>query len=232
MKYKIFIATMFFSFFGKAQHKNTGFIDFNGYYDTREFSEITFNLLANLDHRFQYFSLTNFTGKNRSSDIEQFYSEQNLRWRIKDTSSFDLTLQYVMRNQYRNDDWKLGFRWRLHNFKPFSKLFKAVHFKYSANPMIFQFREATESKYFTQIEHVYRLNIAPEKTNNRIYIAGFWDQLFFNDNNKISFQHVSEHQLGIRLVSQLYIVTEYRINTFFESQQTGLGYGIEYKMIF
>ena len=32
------------------RHKNSGFIDFNGYYYTREYGEMTVNILANLVH--------------------------------------------------------------------------------------------------------------------------------------------------------------------------------------
>ena len=84
----------------------------------------------------------------------------------------------------------------------------------------------------TIIEHVYQLKIAPGPLNDRLYIGGFADQNFVYDDGKVSLKWVSEHQLGIRLVSQLYAVAEFRINTFQSSEQYGLGYGLEYKVIF
>lgn len=211
---------------------NTGFLDFNGYYDTRNESVMTINILANLDHRIQYFSLTNVQGTTESAELGGYYSEHNVRWRIRDTSSFDLTLQFVPRQGLKNDDWKLGFRWRVNDLKPLQPFFKKINFKYSANPMLTQFREATKAKFFTQIEHVYNLKIAPKKLNDRVYIAGFWDQVFSDNNGKLEFDHVTEHQLGIRLVDQFFIVTEFRINTYLPQDNTGLGYGLQYKVIF
>lgn len=212
--------------------QNSGFLDFNGYYDTRDESVMTLNILANVENRFQYFSLTNFQGHNESSDLESFYSEHNLRWRIKDTTSFDLTLQYVLRQGFRNDDLRFGFRWRVTSFKPVQTFFKKINFSYSFNPMIVQFREANNPKLFTQIEHVYKLNIAPKKLNNRVYLAGFWDQSMAQENNKILFNHVTEHQLGLRIIGEFYLVTEYRINTYLARDNIGLGYGVQYKVKF
>ncbi len=59
-----------------------GLIDINGYYDTREFTVLTINLLASLPWRLQYFSLTNYSNpieSDTAQDLENFYSEQNLR---------------------------------------------------------------------------------------------------------------------------------------------------------
>jgi hypothetical protein len=230
MKNIFFLIILGFSTLTKAQ--NTGFLDFNGYYDTRSNSVMTLNILANLENRFQYFSLTNYWGQSPSSDLESFYSEHNVRWRIRDTTSIDLTIQYVMRQGFRNDDWRLGFRWRTSDFKPLQKTFKKLNFKYSINPMLLQFREASDLKLFTQIEHVYRLNIAPKKLNKRLYIGGFWDQSMAQVDGKTKFNHVTEHQLGARIIGQLYAVAEYRVNTFLPTDNTGLGYGFEYKIVF
>jgi hypothetical protein len=98
--------------------------------------------------------------------------------------------------------------------------------------MLFQFREAFEPQVFTLIEHVYRLNIAPKKLNKRLYIGGFWDQSMQQVNDKVKFNHVTEHQLGVRIIGQFYAVAEYRINTFLSNKNTGLGYGFEYKIVF
>ena len=210
------------------KHKTTGFLDFNGYYDTREFSVITINILAKLPNRFQYFSLTNYQSASHSSDLESFYSEHNLRWQIKKDCPLDLTYQFVMRQGTGNDDFRLGVRWRLSNTPKLAAVFKKLNMSYSINPMLIQFRVNTHTKYMTQTEHVYRIKLYKD----RVYLGGFADQNFVYINNNISFKWVTEHQLGIRIIDQLYAVAEYRINEFLTSEYTGLGYGIEYKVKF
>ena len=205
-------------------HQTTGFLDFNTYYDTRDFSVMTINILAKLPNRLQYFSLTNYQSADASADLASFYSEQNVRWQLKTKSPFDITLQYVMRQGSKNDDVRLGLRWRLSNTPKIEKFFKALKMSYSINPMIIQFRVNAHTKSMTQIEHVYRIKLYKD----RVYIGGFADQNFDYSNNKLSFKWVSEHQLGVRLISQLYVVTEYRINDFLENDNTGLGIGLEY----
>ncbi len=212
--------------------KITGFADFNGYYDTRQFSVLTINLLANLPYRFQYFSLTNFQSPKRSFDLESFYSEQNLRWGVHKKIPLEVTFQYVLRQGVDNDDFRFGLKWNVHKTPVLDSAFHKIHFRYSINPMFFQFRSNTKPAYMTIIEHVYRLNIAPGPLNNRLYIGGFADQNFVYSNGKVSLRWVSEHQRGIRLVSQLYAVAEFRVNTFQPEEQLGLGYGLEYKVIF
>ncbi len=73
-----------------------GFLDFNAYYDTEQFSVFTLNLLSKLHNRIQYFSLTNYYNALDSdtlADLDQFYSEQNLRWALPGNIPFDLTIQ-------------------------------------------------------------------------------------------------------------------------------------------
>lgn len=232
-----FIFLSFTVIFGQSTNDEariSGFIDFNAYYDTREFSVFTYNILANLPKRFQYFSLTNYQSALKSTDVTTNYAEHNLRWAIGNTSPIDLTLQYVLRNGIDNDDVRFGFRWRVANTKGLSAFFKKLHFSYAINPMLVQFRRKTNIKIGTQIEHVYRLLIAPNKLNNRLYLSGFIDQnIVYADSGSIYFRWVSEHQLGYQILNNLYTVLEYRINDFFTTiHKTGLGYGLQYKIIF
>ncbi|MEO9893973.1 hypothetical protein [Aurantibacter sp.] len=212
--------------------KISGFIDFNGYYDTREFSVLTYNILANMN-RFQYFSLTNYKSGKRSFDFETNYAEHNVRYRLSKTSPLDITLQYVMRNGADNDDFRFGFRARLQSIKKISSFFKKLNMSYSINPMFIQFRRNTKTKYMSIIEHVYRINISPKTFNNRLYLAGFIDQNFsYLENGGLAFKYVSEHQLGIRLIKEFYAIFEFRINDFLPEDNYGLGYGLEYKINF
>lgn len=210
------------------KHNTTGFLDFNAYYDTREFNVMTLNILANLPNRFQYFSLTNYLSAGPLVDLANFYSEQNLRWKIKKSGAFDLTLQYVMRQGLANDDLRFGVRWRLSDTPKLTNFFKKLNMSYSLNPMFIQFRAKAHSKYLTQVEHVYRIKIYKD----RIYLGGFADQNFIYNKGNLAFKWVTEHQLGIRIIDQLFAVGEYRINDFLESDNTGLGIGLEYVIKF
>ncbi|WP_339710366.1 hypothetical protein [uncultured Kriegella sp.] len=211
----------------------SGFVDFNFYYDTREFSVLTYNILANLPKRFQYFSLTNYQSSNESFDLNSVYAEHNVRWALHKSKPIDLTLQYVMRGGDDNDDFRLGFRWRAHAAKKLFSFFKKLNSSYSINPMFIQFRRNAIPKYMTIIEHVYKINIAPKALDRRIYIGGFIDQNFqYDGRGGLSFKWVTEHQLGLRIIDELYAILEYRINDFFTEDSYGLGYGLEYKIIF
>ena len=216
----------------KERPKVTGFVDFNGYYDTRDFSVLTYNILANMN-RFQYFSLTNYESTNGSFDLENTYAEHNIRWKLSKIAPLDLTMQYVIRSGPDNDDFRLGMRARLNSIPAISSFFKKMNMSYSINPMFIQFRRNSKTKYMSIIEHVYRINIAPKSLNNRLYIGGFIDQNFnYLDGGGVAFKYVSEHQLGIRLINQFYAVLEYRINDFLPTENYGLGYGLEYKIVF
>ena len=211
----------------------SGFVDFNVYYDTREFSVLTYNILANISERLQYFSLTNYQSAERSFDMGSSYAEHNLRWKIKKKTPLDLTFQYVLRNGVDNDDFRFGIRWRLNNTPKIDSFLKKLNMSYSFNPMFIEFSRREAAKFMTIIEHVYKINIAPKALNNRLYIGGFIDQNFeYPNTGGILFNWVSEHQLGVRLFDEFYAVLEYRINDFLPADNYGLGYGIEYNIIF
>lgn len=218
--------------FGQKSISNSGFLDFNAYHDTRGFNVLTINILAKLPHRFQYFSLTNYQSKKKTTDLETFYAEHNVRWGIGDEVPLDLTYQYVVRKGPGNDDHRLGLRWRLNNSPGLESFFEKINMTYSFNPMFLQFREKTRTKVMSTVEHVYKIKILPKKLKNRIYIGGFIDQHFVYNSGRLSFNWVSEHQLGFRILDQFFAVAEYRINTSLESDKVGLGYGLEYKVIF
>ena len=212
-----------------SKKKSTiGFLDFNTYYDTRDFNVMTINILAKLPNRFQYFSLTNYQSSDKALDLSNFYSEQNVRWQIKNHSPLDLNFQYVMRQGPSNDDFRLGVRWRISDTPKMDTFFKKLKMSYSVTPMLVQLRVNAHTKPMTQIEHVYKINLYKDI----VYLGGFADQNFIYANNKVAFKWVSEHQLGIRIINQLYAVAEYRINDFLPSNNTGLGIGIEYKILF
>ena len=73
----------------------------------------------------------------------------------------------------------------------------------------------TREPWLAQIEHFYRLNLF----NGRMYLAAFADQDVYYDSKK-PFVFVTEHQLGLRLVDQFYVVVEYRLNEYLPTQKS------------
>lgn len=202
-----------------------GFLDFNAYSDTRGFNELTINALAKWENKWQYFSLTNFTGNSESNDLSTFYTEQNIRKTIGQTN-FQFTNQNVFKTGSQNDAYRLGFRWVFSNLEWFTDLKKRCQFFASINPFILEFDEAKGVGSTRVVEYVYR--IADKK--NRYVFSGFADQLH-QLNNSLKFNWVSEHQFAIRLLKAFYAVAEYRINSF-KNKPYGLGLGLEYKVVF
>jgi hypothetical protein len=211
-----------------------GFLSFNLYpymSDVDSDNSLTINAAAQLNHRFSYFSLTNFSnqaGEGELEDTENFYTEQNIRWQVSPNSPLDLTLQMNFRSGVDNDRHRLGVRWRLNNTSAIKSVFDAIHLLWSINFHPIQFDN--EDSDVWQIEHSFRLT-APY-LRDRLYLAGFIDHTFNEDlpsgfpDNPV----VSETQLGFRLIENLYVITEYRINQYRRADVNNLAVGIEYKI--
>jgi len=104
-----------------TKNSHSGVLDFNFYpylSDIDSDTVFTLNLAAVLQAGFSYFSLTNFANQQDSTewdDINAFYTEQNIRWKIKNLTSLDLTEQFNFRSGENNDRHRLGVRWRLND---------------------------------------------------------------------------------------------------------------------
>src|SRR6185436_1204787 len=104
------------------------------------------------------------------------------------------------------------------------KIFNAVGLFYVLHVYPLQF-DALDG-YNWQMEHFFALNVLPQLLGNRVYASGFADHNLGPDGS----DWVTETQLGIRLIQQLYAVTEYRHNEFV-TDQDGLAFGAEYKIL-
>ncbi|MDA9857808.1 hypothetical protein N9D23_06785, partial [Rubripirellula sp.] len=210
-------------------HQNSGFIDFNSYWDTREMAVTTVNLLANLPGGFQYYQFMNYESSpgRGSHDWTGFYSEVNLWhsiWRSNRLlAPFDWALQYadgtgpedLPRGVLRG-----GIRWRLDETPGRLGSWLSQHWKIRY-ALTFFCIETNGTGW--QIEHMYRRDFF----GDLIYISGFCDQNIGDLSGHSTWMH--EHQLGIRLVPSLYAVAEYRYNDFYpEGQRSGMGVGLEY----
>lgn len=222
------------NFQANATIKNTsgGFVDVNVYpylSDVNNDNVITINILAKLNNRFSYFSLTNFGNEEDAdalSELNTFYTEQNVRWQISEDSPLDLTLQMNFRSGDDNDRHRLGFRWRINDTQLLESAFKAINLNWSINFHLKQFDSVPEDVW--QMEHVFRMTF-PTLTN-RLYLAGFIDHTF-NENlsdNMPNNPIVGEVQLGFRIIENLFFVVEYRVNEYRRADVNNMALGLEY----
>lgn len=219
---------------GETKNSPAGFLDFNFYpylADIDNDNVFTLNSFAAMPNRFSYFSLLNIgneAGESEFKDTVSFYTEQNLRWKISDTSPIDLTLQYNMRSGEDNDRTRLGFRWRLSDTSFMQSFFKAIHTSYSINFHAIQIDHVPADVW--QMEHV--LNMSFPYISDRLYLAAFADHTFNEDlpDGYPSAPVVGEAQLGFRIVENFYLISEYRINEYRRSDVNNLTAGFEYKI--
>jgi hypothetical protein len=210
-----------------------GFLDFNVYpYQTKvdNDSSFTINAFLNFSNRISYFSLTNFSdqsGSGKLPNIDTFYTEQNLRWQISETSPFQLTLQSNIRSGSHNDRHRLGVRWSLNKSEFIAPLLNRIHLNYFINWHAIQFDH--QENHIWQLEHTFSMTFP--YISERLYLNGFVDHTF-NENLSAAIPNnpiVAEAQLGYKLFSNTYAVTEYRINQYRRSNVNNIAIGLEYK---
>lgn len=97
-----------------ASRAGDGFVDFNFYPELMEVntdSVYTVNAFVKLPARLSYFSLTNFNNADPSKELSDrftYYTEQNLRWAMREDLPLDLTVQHNLRSGSENDRLRLG----------------------------------------------------------------------------------------------------------------------------
>jgi hypothetical protein len=211
-----------------AKPKLSGFLDFNEYYDTRDYSTFTLNIMANFSDRFQYFSLTNYSSNTSVKDIEGSYAEHHLRWNVYKNFPLDLTQLWVNQSGPSNYNVKYGIRWRLNQTPKIDSLLNKIHLLFFVNFHLVEFAEHRSPRGFTQMEYVYKIEILPSKLNKRLYISGFADQdLIWTSNGSLKSIWATEPQLGIRVLGGLHAVAECRINEY-SPDKSGWDLGIQY----
>ncbi len=238
MKIRLLIAFFIYFIQGYASalesNSRGGFIDFNFYpylSDVDSDNSITINAASSFENRFSYFSLTNFGNQadaNALGDQNTFYTEQNVRWQINENSPFDLTLQMNFRSGDNNDRHRLGVRWRLNNTQSLKAFFESIHLTWAVNFHLVQFDDVPANVW--QMEHAFKMTFP--SINNKLYLAGFIDHTFNEDlaTGMPSSPVVGEVQLGYRMVENLHLVAEYRVNQYRRSDVNNLAIGIEYIM--
>ena len=213
-----------------------GFIDVNGYYDTRNASTLTVNYLAILSKKLSYFSFINFQ-QSGAGDVQHlnsfdfFYSEHNLTYTPFKKLPVDINVQLVLLSLPNSTKLRFAPSWRIHNTPGIDKFFQAIHLSWGINFHVIQLGHQFPLNDFTwQMEHFYKLDIAPKLLQNRLYISGFADHTL---GGPISKGLVMEHQAGLRIIDNFYAVAEYRHFSYLPTKyQNGWGLGIEYLILF
>lgn len=204
-----------------------GFLDFNGYFDTRDSSIFTLNTLIKFPFMVDYFSFVNvFGGFGTTGDLNDYYTEQNIHFNSSKLP-VDAGVQWVSASKFR-DLIRIGPRFRVHDFPLVGKYLKKLNLIYELSYFPVQFDGNSDYDY--QFEHFYRVQVLPSVFGDRVYISGFIDHNIFDSaiDGKNSLI-VTEHQIGVRTYKQLYLVSEYRYNEFVrKSKRNGVAFGLEY----
>jgi hypothetical protein len=214
-------------------------IDFNAYYDYRDFATFTVNIFSELPYGLSYFSFVDFYNEIKHKDIEDltiFYTEQNLYWALSKKVPLDVTIQWAIASgesyeEIPSDYLRVGCQWRLSDTPVIEKIFHALNFSYSINFHLLNISATFDDYYEFQLEHIYRLDILPDILDQRIYLAGAIKHNIRPDCDDISVV-ITEHQLGIRIYDQLHIIAEFRYNGFWPEDKVGVGFGLQYILPF
>ena len=145
-----------------------------------------------------------------------------MRYKLTPVSPLDLATQFVSKSSTGNDLIRLGLRVRATSICPIVKNFFHGLLNYSISFYPIQLDAITGFNW--QMEHVYTLSIL----KNRLILSGFLDHNVLKAGSKV----ISEHQVALRTIDQLYIVSEYRHNDFLGDDKNGFGFGLEYKILF
>ncbi len=209
---------------------SSGLIDINYYYDSRAYTTLTINTLANLSHRLQYFSLVDFGGSPKTAkelDVSSFYTEQNLRYQVYENSPWSLSSQWVAQSNQRNDLLRAGILTNFSELKFTQPFLNGTTNFISIN--LFPLQIDHMDGFNWQIEYFYRFQILPSFFRNHVYLSGFADQ---NISDRVDSTWIVENQIGIRFYDNFYVVAEHRFNGSLENDATGLGLGLEYTILF
>jgi hypothetical protein len=214
----------------EAEHKITGFIDLNYFWDERDANWFTVYSMAQLPHDFTYFSLLNLVGQfdqaSQTENLVDFYTEQNLWLPIAKDSQWlgaiDYSVQWVDAS-FLDPLLRFGVQWRVKDTSgPLGEFFSEVlDIDYR---VYFHVIETDGSGI--QIEHFYLRQFC----DGRYYVRGFVDHDINKDGSS---DFVSGAQMGVKLFGGLHLAAEHRYNSFQPSgNKSGWKLGFEYNIQF
>ncbi|NQY79856.1 MAG: hypothetical protein HRT47_06045 [Candidatus Caenarcaniphilales bacterium] len=207
----------------KSEYIPRGYIDINAYYPALESDIFTLNNFLDLPYGFEYFSFINF-------NFPDYYTEQDLYWKIP-KAPLDIATQYVSQSGNENEAFRFGTRLRISETSLLKKLCEKINLIYHVT--VFPGNVDNFDGYTLLVEHFYRIQLLEKWLGDRLYLSGFLDNnLFIDSSFSDSSVTVTEHQIGFRLVNQLYAIAEVRYNGFLPDKNVGLGVGLEYNIEF
>ncbi|MDD9897624.1 MAG: hypothetical protein OXU45_01355, partial [Candidatus Melainabacteria bacterium] len=216
---------------GQQAYQPHGYIDFNSYYDTRNFQVNTMNAKLDLPGPFSYFGFTNWSGDQTGDDAFDFgehYTEHGLYYDQVFDSPFDFTVQYADASGFNNDVMRLGAQAHVHKFKYIDQLFKKVNASYWLS--YFPWQVDGLDDYAFQLQHVWFMKMLPATVADRLYLSGFADHNFLIGDTPAHNKLVAENQFGYRVWKGLHLVTELRWNGYLpKGDRFGVGIGAQYK---
>ena len=210
-----------------------GFIDFNYYYDDRNLNVLTIHLLASLPADIEYFSLNDMTATADSKGSEVFnltgyYMEHHFRRPIaKDhqwLGPLDWTVQYVDGSSAK-DLIRLGTRVRTQDIQgPIGQFIKDTLGLW----LNVDFHWYESDGDGMEIEPVY----GGSYFDGLLLVGGFADIDFGNKHTGDN-AVVTEHQVGLKIVDNLYYITEIKFNGFRDKgDQWSTAFGLKYTIPF
>lgn len=227
-------STLLYSALCTAGNSTGGAIGFNLYpylSDVDDDSVFTLAAASGLPHGLSYFGFVNFYNNDDDSPLKEtvsYYTEQNLRWRPAKETPWELTFQANLRSGDDNDRYRLGARLHLNEIGLIGPLLQAIHVKWAINLHALQFDQ--DPAHAWQIEHSYSATFP--YLSERLSLSGFIDH---NRNETLPASLpknpiVSETQLNYRLIDELYLIAEYRLNEYRRRDVNNLALGVEYKI--
>jgi hypothetical protein len=214
-----------------------GYVDFNAYWDTRGGFLTTVNTFATLPHRFSYFAfldIDNHFNPTYVGDTTEYYTEHNLMWAPSASVPVDVQAQLAMGSGNGfpiEDTLRLGARWRPNMTPGIGPALERMHtwVQLTWFPLVQGVQFRTPQNWQTQLSVYYRID-----PHDRIYLQGWADFDFgFGGSAPGFIGSLTEHQVGLRIVHNLYAVAELRYHYVAPpGKEIGVGFGLEWRFNF
>jgi len=211
------------------------YVDFNAYYDTRDFATLTINTWALLPRGVSYFAFVDYTsapGMGHVDESQAFYTEQNLQWGRWATFPLEVHAQWGLGASVGfdiPDVVRFGVRFHPVPTRAVGRAFERAHLTTLVTyfPLIGYLSNLRPDAFTSQISYFYRFEPAADRIDHRIYLQGFGDFDFRTGDGLTDV--IQEHQLGVRIVAGLHVVAEVRYANFVPTH-FGAGFGLEYRI--
>lgn len=192
--------------------------------DHRGFQTLRLSSSLTLPYNFDYFQFTNFQLNYDGLDFYSYYTEQNLFHKTFENIKTDLGFQYMGLSGNQNDSFRLGTRFRVHEFSYIKNFAEKINLQALTFKLLpYEFNDSNDYEF--SMEYFYRIVPAPKLFRERVYIQGFLDHnlRLGSAPNAI----ITEHRIGIRTYKNLYTTTSLIYSNISDTNQIGVAFGLE-----